>query len=59
MCSTWSGTRTEAGEFRKGVLAYGYFAEHHPAEPPFPAGAWPAGTRIDTTTFTDEDDKTR
>jgi len=46
------------GEFRKGVLAYGYFAEHHPAEPPFPAGAWPAGTRIDTTTFTDEDDKT-
>jgi hypothetical protein len=46
------------GEFKKGVLAYGYFADPHAEEPPFPLDAWPPGTRVDTTRFTDEADRT-
>lgn len=46
------------GEFRKGVLAHGYFAEPQPEEPPSPVDAWPPGTRVDTTRFTDAADKT-
>jgi len=45
-------------ELRKGVQAYALFTDPERQSPPFPVGIWPAGTRFDSTLFTDQDNRT-
>ena len=48
----WTGD--EGQDFRKGVYAYGFFADQKRQSAPFPVSLWPAGTLFRSRRLTDE-----